>query len=308
MSFVLLSKLVSAFAIKKCNDVEVSESKIFHPEINRPALQLAGFFDYFDAERIQIMGMVEYAYFQKMDTHTREKNIRAIFEQRIPCLIFCRNLEPPSEIIRLGNEYKVPIFVTPEVTTNFMGEIIRWLKVKLAPTITIHGVFLDIYGEGTLLIGDSGIGKSETALELIKRGHRFIADDAVEIKKVSDQTLIASCPELIRYFLELRGVGVVDVKQMFGVESIKEAQNIDLAIKLELWDENKVYDRFGLNSEKMTLLENDITCHVIPIRPGRNIAAICEAAVINHRQKKMGYNSSLVLSERVSNNIAKHNI
>lgn len=308
MSFVYLSNLVKAFGLKQHTDVDISEIKIIHPEINRLALQLAGFFEYFDSDRLQIIGRVEYAYFAKMDTKMRIKNIRSILENRIPCLIFCRNLEPYPMIVELGNEYKIPIFTTSEITTNFMGEIIKWLQVRLAPQITMHGVFVDIYGEGTLIIGESGIGKSETALELIKRGHRFIADDAVEIKRVSKQTLIGSCPELIRYFIELRGVGVIDVKQMFGVESIKETHNIDLVIKLEFWDNNKTYDRLGLDNDKITILGNEVVCNVIPIRPGRNTVAICESAAINHRQKKMGYNPAIALSERISKNVAKHKI
>jgi HPr kinase/phosphorylase len=221
----------------------------------------------------------------------------------VSCIIICRGLAPFPEMLEYADEFQVPLLGSPDSTTDFMGEAIRWLKVHLAPRITLHGVLVDIYGEGVLIMGESGIGKSETALELIKRGHRFVADDAVEVKRVSHQTLIGSCPELIRYFIELRGIGIIDVKQMFGVESIKATQSIDLIIKLELWDKKKKYDRLGLREEFLDILGNNVVCHSIPIRPGRNLAIICESAAINHRQKKMGYNAAKILNERVISNM-----
>jgi HPr kinase/phosphorylase len=283
--------------------VGVSGKQMTHAEINRPALQLAGFYEYFDADRLQIIGLVEYTYLQKMEQSLRCETLRKIFAHKVACIVLCRSLAPFPEMVSLAEEFDVPLLGSPDSTTDFMGEVIRWLKVHLAPRITLHGVLVDIYGEGVLIMGESGIGKSETALELIKRGHRFVADDAVEVKRVSHQTLIGSCPEIIRYFIELRGIGIIDVRQMFGVESIKATQSIDLVIKLELWDKKKKYDRMGLREEFMDILGNNVVCHAIPIRPGRNLAIICESAAINHRQKKMGYNAAQILNDRVMENM-----
>ncbi|MCL2708118.1 MAG: HPr(Ser) kinase/phosphatase, partial [Defluviitaleaceae bacterium] len=204
-----------------------------------------------------------------------------------------------------AKQYDVPIFNTDSTTTDFISEVIRWMKAQLAPRVTVHGVLLDIYGVGTLIMGESGVGKSETALELIKRGHRFIADDAVEIKRVSQETLVGSCPENIRYFLELRGIGIIDIKQMYGVQSIKATQSVDLVIKLELWDANRKYDRVGETDDYIEILGNRVMCHSIPIRPGRSLAIICESAAINHRQKKMGYNAAKALIDRFTNAVSE---
>ncbi|MDR1210423.1 MAG: HPr(Ser) kinase/phosphatase [Clostridiales bacterium] len=296
---VSLAEMARQFSLDPLTPgVDISGISLRHAEINRPALQLAGFFDYFQSERLQIIGLVEYTYLEKMEPDTRRAALRKIFGFRMPCVVMCRGLRPMPEMLEYALEFGVPIFGTDDATTSFEGEIIRWLKVELAPRVTIHGVLVDIYGEGVLLMGESGIGKSETALELIKRGHRFVADDAVEIKRVSSQTLIGSCPEMIRYFIELRGIGIIDVKQMFGVESIKETVNIDLIIKLEAWEPDAEYERFGLTDERTELLGNRVTCHTIPIRPGRNLAVICECAAINHRHRKMGYNAALELDKR----------
>ena len=304
MYTVSLSSLIEEFSLKLLSErVEIADKVLCHPEINRPALQLAGFYDYFDSDRLQIIGIVEYTYLQKMGPDQRRETIHRMFASKIPCLVISRGMEAFPEMIPSAEEFNVPILGCQDSTTDFMGEVIRWLKVHLAPRITMHGVLVDIYGEGVFIMGESGIGKSETALELIKRGHRFVADDAVEIKRVSHQTLIGSCPELIKYFIELRGIGIIDVRQMFGVESLKATQAIDLVIKLEQWDQNKTYDRLGLHEEYMEILGNKVVCHCIPIRPSRNLAIICESAAINHRQKKMGYNAAEALRERVSKNI-----
>lgn len=283
-------------------NVDIDGKVLVQPNINRPALQLAGFFDYFDSDRLQIIGMVEYTYLQKLNDNFRQENLRKIFEQHIPGVVLCRGLPLFPEMPLYAKQFDVPVFSTDSSTTDFTGEIISWMKVQLAPRITLHGVLLDVYGVGILIMGESGVGKSETALELIKRGHRFIADDAVEIRRVSQITLVGSCPENIQYFLELRGIGIIDVKQMFGVQSIKATQSIDLVIKLELWDSNRIYDRVGQVDEFIEILGNPIMCHSIPIRPGRSLAIICESAAINHRQKKMGYNAATALSERVMKN------
>lgn len=214
--------------------------------------------------------------------------------------------EPDEDMLRLAKEYEVPIFTTKQTTSDFMAEIIRWLNVELAPCISIHGVLVDVYGEGVLIMGESGIGKSEAALELIKRGHRLVTDDVVEIRKVSDETLIGTAPDITRHFIELRGIGIIDVKTLFGVESVKNTQSIDLVIKLEEWDRDKEYDRLGLEEEYTEFLGNRVVCHSLPIRPGRNLAVIVESAAVNHRQKKMGYNAAKELYNRVQNSLMKN--
>jgi len=297
---IALSQLAAEFNLNLLTpNVDISEKKLNQANINRPALQLAGFFDYFDASRLQIIGMVEHTYLQKLENNFRRENLRRIFEIGIPALVVCRELEVFPEMVEYAEKYNVPIFETKSATTDFTSEVIRWMKVQLAPRLTMHGCLLDVYGVGTLIIGESGVGKSETALELIKRGHRFIADDAVEVRRVSSETLIGSCPENIRYFLELRGIGIIDIMRMFGVQSIKPTQAVDLIINLELWDPNRAYDRLGQTEEFTEILGNKINSHSIPIRPGRSLAILCESAAINHRQKKMGYNAADALTKRV---------
>ena len=212
---------------------------------------------------------------------------------------------PSQDMIDLAVKYNVPTFVTERTTSSFMAEIIRWLGVQLAPCISIHGVLVDVYGEGVLITGESGIGKSEAALELIRRGHRLVTDDVVELRKVSDDTLVGSAPDITKHFIELRGIGIVDVKALFGALSVKDTQTIDLVIRLEDWDKDKEYDRLGLEENYTEYLGNKVVCHNIPIRPGRNLAVICETAAINHRQKKMGYNAAKELYTRVQNSLAK---
>jgi len=242
------------------------------------------------------------------DTRKREVFTKLLDDEvKIPCFVFCRDLEPDPIFIQVANEHKVALLSTSKSTSAFMAEIIRWLNVKLAPVISVHGVLVDVFGEGVLITGESGIGKSEAALELIKRGHRLVTDDVVEIRKVSDDTLIGSAPDITRYLIELRGIGIVDVKTLFGVSSVKDTQSIDLVIKLEEWDKEKEYDRIGLEDEYTEYLGNKVVCHNIPIRPGRNLAIICESAAINYRQKKMGYNAAKELYSRVQHSLAKRN-
>lgn len=304
MYSVLLKKIIKEFNLKiLTEDVDIDGKLVETPEINRPALQLAGFFEYFDSERLQVIGIVEYTYLSRMTHEERSETLKKIFSHKIPAVVMCRGLDAFPEMITHATESSIPILQTDTTTSDFMGEVIRWLNVQLAPRTTMHGVLVDVYGEGILIIGESGIGKSEVALELIKRGHRLIADDAVEIKRVSHETIVGSCPELIRYFIEVRGVGIINVEQMFGVQSVKEAQGIDLIIKFESWENGKQYDRLGLEAEYMDILGNQIVCHTIPVRPGRNLAMICESAAINRRQKKMGYNAAQDLSERIMGNI-----
>jgi HPr kinase/phosphorylase len=286
-------------------DVELSEREVQVSDINRPALQLTGFFDHFDAERVQMIGFVEYAYLETLTQERRNELYDQLLSYHIPCLIYSRDLQPEEELLTRAVRHQVPVFSTSKATSPFMGELIRWLNVKLAPCISIHGVLVDVYGVGVLIMGESGIGKSEAALELIKRGHRLVTDDVVEIRKVSDETLVGTAPDITRHFIELRGIGIVDVKSMFGVQSVRETQNIDLVITLEDWDREKEYDRLGLDESYTEFLGNRVVCHKIPIRPGRNLAIIVESAAVNHRQKKMGYNAAQELYKRVQQNLSR---
>lgn len=305
---VELTKLIEKMNLENCTpELDTKKIKITQPDVNRPALQLAGFFDYFDSDRVQIIGHVENAYMQKMSGDHGLQVITKLLDYKVPCIVFCRNIEVPKGLVELATQKGVPILRTAKTTSSFMAEVIRWLNVELAPRITIHGVLVDVYGEGILITGESGIGKSEAALELIKRGHRLVTDDVVEIKKVSDDTLIGTAPDITRHFIELRGIGIIDVKTLFGVESVKNTQSIDLVIKLEEWNKDQSYDRLGLEEQYMEFLGNKVVCHKIPIRPGRNLAIICESAAVNYRQKKMGYNAAQELYNRVTNNLMKKN-
>ena len=285
-------------------EINTDEILISDPDINRPAVQLAGFFEHFDAARVQICGNVEHAYISGM--HTEEEN-RAIFKKlfayKFPCLVFCRGLTPQPFILEIAREFGVPVLTSDMSTSSFVHESVRWLHVELAPRISVHAVLVDVYGEGVLIMGESGIGKSEAALELIKRGHRLVSDDVVEIKKVSDDTLVGTAPDITRHFIELRGIGIIDVKTLFGVECVKMTQAIDLVIKLEDWNKDAEYDRLGLEEQYTEFLGNKVVSHSIPIRPGRNLAIIVESAAVNHRQKKMGYNAAQELYNRVTKNM-----
>ena len=274
-------------------------------EINRPALQLTGYLEHFANERVQIIGYVEYTYLMQLSDEERKFKYERFISSKIPCVIFSTMTRPSQDMIDLAVKYNVPTFVTERTTSSFMAEIIRWLGVQLAPCISIHGVLVDVYGEGLLIMGESGIGKSEAALELVRRGHRLVTDDVVEIRKINEHTLIGTSPDITRYFIEVRGIGIIDVKALYGVECVKEKQQIDLVIKLEDWKKENEYDRLGLEDEYAEFLGNKVACHSLPIRPGRNLAVICETAAVNHRQKKMGYNAAQELYRRVQENITK---
>ena len=291
-----------------CNflpDMELKGHRIMISDVNRPALQLSGYFKHFEQSRVQIIGTVEYTYLQQLDEEKREKIYSEFMGYDIPCVIFCRDLRPDDFFLKIAEEKNIPVLGTKRSTSEFMAELIYCLNEQLAPCITIHGVLVDVYGEGLLIMGESGIGKSEAALELIKRGHRLVTDDVVEIRKINEHTLIGTSPDITRYFIELRGIGIIDVKTLFGVECVKEKQQIDLVIKLEDWKKENEYDRLGLEDEYAEFLGNKVACHSLPIRPGRNLAVICETAAVNHRQKKMGYNAAQELYRRVQENITK---
>ena len=285
-------------------ELDTEKIVVSHPDVNRPALQLTGFYDHFDNERVQMLGNVEIAYLSGLGKDRRIAMYDKLLSSKIPCLVFCRNLVPETEVLDLCNYYRVPCLLSQKPTSDTMAEVIRWLKAELAPRISIHGVLVDVFGEGVLIMGESGIGKSEAALELIKRGHRLVSYDVVEIRKVSEVTLVGTAPGITKYLIELRGIGIIDVKTLFGVESVKDTQSIDMVIKLEEWDKNKEYDRLGLEDQYTEFLGNRVICHNIPIRPGRNLAVIVETAAINYRQKKMGYNAAQELYNRVQANLA----
>ena len=303
---IRLSEIAEKMELKNLSPtVDLRDKIITVPDVNRPALQLTGFFEHFACERVQIIGYVEYTYLQTLEPERKKYIYEKMVSYPIPCIIFSKDLEPEPELLKLAEEKHIPILSTSKLTSAFTAEVIRWMNVRLAPCISIHGVLVDVYGVGVLIMGESGIGKSEAALELIKRGHRLVTDDVVEIRKVSDDTLVGSAPDITKNFIELRGIGIVDVKSMFGVQSVRETQNIDLVITLEDWSRDKEYDRLGLEEEYTEFLSNRVVCHSIPIRPGRNLAIIVESAAVNYRQKQMGYNAAQELYKRVQDNLAK---
>ena len=303
---VELKKVVEKMDLKNLTpNVDIRDKTIEIPDINRPALQLTGYFEHFDSDRVQLIGYVEYTFLEKLSEETKKEIYTQLLSYQIPCIVFSRDLRPEPMLLEMAEKANIPVFNTEKKTAQFTAEIIRWLNVELAPCISIHGVLVDVYGVGVLIMGESGIGKSEAALELIKRGHRLVSDDVVEIRKVSDATLVGTAPDITRHFIELRGIGIVDVKTLYGVQSVRETQNIDLVITLEDWDKDKEYDRLGMEEEYTEFLGNKIVCHQLPIRPGRNLAIIVETAAINYRQKKMGYNAAQELYKRVQKNLTK---
>ncbi|MBQ7954963.1 MAG: HPr kinase/phosphorylase [Lachnospiraceae bacterium] len=286
-------------------EIELKGIKMTQSDINRPALQMTGYFEHFDSTRVQVIGFVEYTYMEGMSDEEKKIRYDKFMSYEVPCVIFSRDLKPDEIFMEVARKYNRPVLSTKMTTSAFTAEAIRWLNVKLAPCISVHGVLVDVYGEGVLITGESGIGKSEAALELIKRGHRLVTDDVVELRKVSDETLVGSAPDITKHFIELRGIGIVDVKALFGASSVKDTQQVDLVIRLEEWDKDREYDRLGLEQEYTEYLGNKVVCHTLPIRPGRNLAVICESAAVNHRQKKMGYNAAQELYARVQNSLAK---
>lgn len=306
MEYVTLTRLIEKMKLENLTpELSVKGIKITQPDINRPALQMAGYLKHFDATRLQIVGFVEASYFNDLEEARRREVCDELMSYDVPAFVFCRELQPDPIFLERAIAHRIPILSTKKTTSAFMAETIRWLNVKLAPCISVHGVLVDVYGEGVLITGDSGIGKSEAALELVKRGHRLVTDDVVELRKVSDDTLIGSAPDVTKHLIEIRGIGIVDIKALFGASSVKDTQSIDLVIKLEDWDKEKEYDRLGLEETYTEYLGNKIVCHNIPIRPGRNLAIICESAAVNHRQKKMGYNAAQELYNRFQNSLAK---
>ena len=297
---VSLSKIINEFNLETIylpnlpEDIDVGCTRV-----NRPGLQMVGFYDHYEQERIQIIGKVEHLFLSQLEPEERYRRLEDFFRSAPVGVIYTTSIEIKSDIIAMAEKYKVPLLRTAQRTSDFMAGLIAYLNVQLGPRITRHGVFVEVYGEGILLLGDSGVGKSETAIELIKRGHRLIADDAVEIKRVSATTLVGRAPEIIRHYVELRGIGIVDVRRLFGMGSVKETEKIDLVINLEPWVDGKMYDRLGLDDETTDILGIQVPSIVLPVCPGRNISVVIEVAAMNNRQKRMGYNTAKEFNKRL---------
>lgn len=297
---VPLKKLVKELSLEVVYMSEHSTERVIESaDVNRPGLNLTGFFQYFDSKRVQIMGRMEFAYLETLLEEERRKRIFEMFALKFPCVIISRGMEIFPEVLEAAQQNDIVVLRTSESTSSILSNVITFLNVELAPRITRHGVLIEIYGEGVLLLGDSGVGKSETAIELVKRGHRLVADDAVEIRKVSNKSLVGSSPENIRHFLELRGIGIINARRLFGMGSVKVTEKIDMIVKMEVWDPEKIYDRMGMESEYATILGIKVPSHTIPIKPGRNTAIILEVAAMNNRQKKMGYNAAKELMQNL---------
>lgn len=290
---VSLSKIINELLLEieympsKPEDILVSSR-----DVNRPGLELTGFFDFFDDKRIIILGNTEFAFLNRFGSEQKHHVLKNLFQRKPPAVIIARDLKPMDELVRAAKEFEVPVLRSSDSTSSLSAALISFLNVELAPRITRHGVLVEVYGEGVLLTGDSGVGKSETAIELIKRGHRLIADDAVEIRRVSKKSLVGSSPENIRHFIELRGIGIINARRIFGMGSVKVTEKIDIVINMEAWDSSKVYDRMGMETENTEILDVSVPVLTIPVKPGRNLAVIIEVAAMNNRQKKMGYNAA----------------
>lgn len=297
---VPLKKVIEDLGLEKVYMPENGEEILLESaDINRPGMNLTGYMEYFDASRIQIFGISEVEFLKTLPEEVRRERLQILFSRRFPAIIIARNLEVCDTILEAAQNNQVPILRTAESTSSFLSGLISYLNVELAPRITRHGVLVEAYGEGMLLLGESGVGKSETAIELVKRGHRLIADDAVEIRRVSNRTLVGSSPDNIRHFMELRGIGIVNARHLFGIGSVKMTEKIDLVVKMELWNPDKVYDRMGLETEYTNILGIEVPSLTIPVKPGRNLAIILEVAAMNSRQKRMGYNAAEELLQRL---------
>ena len=298
---VLLTTLVNEFHMEISHaSTDLSTIRLTVEDVARPGLQLAGYFDHFEPMRLQILGNAEMSYLQKLSAEERAKIFDRLFSYKFPALLIARNIEPDAQCLEMARKHNITVLRSTEATSTLISAIITYLKSALAPRITRHGVLVEVYGEGILLIGDSGIGKSEAAVELLKRGHRLIADDAVEIKKISATSLVGTSPELIRNYIELRGIGIINVAKLFGVGAVRKENEIDLVVKIVPWNTQEVYDRLGLEEHHIDILGVKIPMNTIPITPGRNLAMILEVAAMNNRQKKMGYNAALEFTEQIN--------
>ena len=304
---VLLTTLVKEFHLEVAYaSTDYTSIHLTVEDVARPGLQLAGYFDHFEPMRLQVMGNVEMSYLEKLTPTERSIIFDRLFSYKFPALLIARNIPPDDQCMEMARKHNITILRSPEATSTLVSTIITYLKAALAPRITRHGVLVEVYGEGILLIGDSGIGKSEAAVELLKRGHRLIADDAVEIKKVSTNSLVGTAPELIRNYIELRGIGIINVAKLFGVGAVRSQNEINLVVKIVPWNTLEVYDRLGLEEQYMEILGVNIPMNTIPITPGRNLAMILEVAAMNNRQKKMGYNAALEFTEQIDRHFASN--
>ncbi len=297
---ISLDKIISEFSLETINMPQSADKiSITTTEVNRPGLHMAGYFEFFDEKRIQIIGKSEESFILRFTPEKAESRLREFFSHKPAAVIICRDLDVGEVYRKTAEEYGVPLLRTPESTSDFTSALIAYLNLNLAPRVTRHGVLVEVYGEGILLLGESGVGKSETAIELIKRGHRLIADDAVEIRRVSNKSLVGTAPDNIRHFIELRGIGIINASRIFGAGAVKITEKIDLVINLEIWDVNKVYDRMGLENQTTEILGLNVPSLTIPVKPGRNLAVIIEVAAMNSRQKKLGYNAAKDLLNRL---------
>ena len=295
-----LQKVVSQLNVEVVyTPCDLKDIPVCSADVNRPGLLLAGYNKFFDATRIQVCGMVEMSYLKEVPENERRAHIHTLFAVKPPAVLVSRSLPIFDEMVEFAQEYHVPLLHSPENTTHLISAMNSIMAVALAPRITRHGVLVEVHGEGILILGESGVGKSETAIELVKRGHRLIADDAVELRKVSNRSIVGNAPENIRHFVELRGVGILNIARIFGDGAIKPSEKVDMVVQLEVWDGQKNYSRTGLEKETIDLMGVELPLSVIPIRPGRNLAIILEAAAISNRQKKMGYNAAEELMERL---------
>lgn len=305
MAKVKTIDLIDEFQLELVCGEEGVNRPITTSDLSRPGLEIAGYFDYYPADRIQILGMTELSFFSKLNDEERISRMQMLCSDITPCIIITRDLEVPKELLMASESVSVPVLRTSMKTTRFSSRLTNFLESKLAPTTAVHGVLVDIYGVGVMITGKSGVGKSETALELVKRGHRLVADDCVEIRQEDDDTLVGNSPELIEHLLEIRGVGIINVMTLFGAGAVRSHKRISLVINLELWDQQKNYDRLGLEEEKVRIIDTDITRMNIPVRPGRNIAVIIEVAAMNFRLKRMGVNTAQQFTEKLNEAIEK---
>ncbi len=305
-NFVSLDTLVKEFKLEIAHEsTDFARIRLTVEDVARPGLQLAGYFDHFEPIRLQVLGNVELSYLEKLESPERLRVLDRLFSYKFPALLVARNLWLPEECLVVAKKHNITILRSKEPTSTIVSAIIAYLKRELSPRFTRHGVLMEIYGEGVLLMGESGIGKSEAAVELLKRGHRLIADDAVELRKISNGALMGTAPDLIRNYIELRGIGIINVVQIFGVGAVKQENTVDLVANIVPWDSHKVYDRLGLENQYMELEGVKIPMHTIPTTPGRNLAVILEVAAINNRQRKMGYNSALEFTEKMNASFQK---
>lgn len=306
MNSISLASIIKEFSLIRVTKVgKTDEIKIVTANVNRPGIHLLGYFDIFDTKRIQLFGSGEMSFLETLGEEKRKEIIDKFFSYPIPCVIIARNIKPFPEMIEASIKNNIPLLKTHQVTSTFLSSLIRCLDYKLAPRTTMHGVQVDVYGEGILIMGESGIGKSETALELIKRGHSLISDDVVEIRRVSDKTLIGVAPDIVKNFIEIRGLGVIDVMKVFGVSAIKDSYKLGMVIKLEYWNNSKEYDRLGIKEETIDILGIKLPCITVPVKPGRNLAVIVEAAAMNYKEKRLGYDAAQILSDRLSQAISQ---